>query len=391
MSAQSLTLTDRKRAAILGAAVADAASLGFHWLYDQSRILELEPGTPEFRAPNKADYADTTGYFAHANKNSGDFSQYAEQHCVMLRALNANHGRYDKNQYEAAFIDCFGYGGSYTGYIDHPTRDTLDNITIAQNEALTRASNLPFDGTDELKRKLITKVLGNSKQFSGSLLKQKVEQAVRLTDDNDYLVEHAFKILEACNSVSGYHGANDTQLPALSKLPALVATYAQQENLQGVVESAVRVTNNNDTAVAFGQASANLIEAAITTGSTEISIDVAKQAHTGDTHQLIEQALGSLDETTPQVTSNWGMACQLKIGFPSTIHNLAKSNSFTDAVRQNIYAGGDSCGRSILIGAVMGACFGIGTEKGIPLPWIDKLTHSQSLMSDVDTLLSSTN
>ncbi len=387
MSEPNSTVRERKRGAILGAAVADAASLGFHWLYDQSRIRDLEPNHPEFRQPNKADYADTAGYFAHANKNSGDFSQYGEQHNTMLRTLNANHGTYDKANYESAFIECFGYGGSYSGYIDHPTRDTLNNITIAENDALARASSIPFDGADELKRKLITKILGNAKQFSGDVLKQKVEESVRTTDDNDQLVEHAFRMLDEWNSVNGYHGSDDTQLPALSKLPALVATYAQQENLLSVVESAVRVTNNNDHAVAFGQASANIIEAAITTGDPELSIDAGKQAASDTTRQLIEQALASLDKSTPDVTSDWGMACQLKIGFPSAIHNIAKASSFSEAIRENIYAGGDSCGRSILIGAVTGACYGIDTEKGIPLQWIKKLNQSDKLLNDIEQLL----
>jgi len=390
VSASNLTIRDRKRGAILGAAVADAASLGFHWLYDQSRIIDLEPKTPEFRQPSEADYADTAGYFAHANKKPGDFSQYAEQHCTMLRALNSNNGTYDKAKYETAFNECFGYGGSYTGYIDHPTRDTLNNITIAQNEALMRASSLPFNGTDELRRKLITKVLGNAKQFSGSDLRQKVEESVRLTNDEDHLVEYAFKILEEWNSVNGYHGADDTQLPALSKLPALVAVYAQQENLKNVVESAVRVTNNNDKAVAFGLASANLIEAAIITGVPELSIDAAKQDLSGVTRHLIDQALASQSKSTPEVTNDWGMACQLNIGFPSAIHNIAKASSFEEAIRQNIYAGGDSCGRSILIGSVMGACHGIGTNNGIPSQWVSKLSHSQSLLNDIDQLLNIT-
>ena len=50
--------TDRARAAMMGAAVADAATMGFHWLYDQERIAELAGDAPEFRAPNAADEDD---------------------------------------------------------------------------------------------------------------------------------------------------------------------------------------------------------------------------------------------------------------------------------------------------------------------------------------------
>lgn len=387
MTSKMSDIAERKRGAILGAAVADAAALGFHWLYDQSRILALAPDNPEFRQPDGADYEGVAGYFAHAQKSSGDLSQYGEQHATMLRALDQNRGTYDKAKYETAFIECFGYGGSFTGYIDHPTRDTLNNIMIAENEAVARATDLPFDGTDGLKRKLITKVLGNAKNFTGKVLREEVEKAVRVTDNEEYLVEHAMKMLDQWESVHGYHGGDDTQLPALSKLPALVAVYAQQEGLHAVVDSAIRVTNNNDEAVAFGQASASIIEAAIITGDPLLAVDAARQEQTGLVVSCVEQALASLDRSTPEVTAEWGMACQLSIGFPSAVHNISRSGSFTEAVRQNIYAGGDSCGRSILIGAVMGACFGIGTEKGIPEQWIEKLNASDAILRGIGQLL----
>jgi len=43
MTTPSLSTIERKKGAIIGAAVADAASLGFHWLYDQERIKSLAP------------------------------------------------------------------------------------------------------------------------------------------------------------------------------------------------------------------------------------------------------------------------------------------------------------------------------------------------------------
>ena len=43
----------RARNSILGAFVADAATLGFHWVYSQRRIVELAPDTPEFHEPRR--------------------------------------------------------------------------------------------------------------------------------------------------------------------------------------------------------------------------------------------------------------------------------------------------------------------------------------------------
>lgn len=78
---------------ILGALVADAASMGLHWVYDQAHIRKLAPEAPEFRTPQAADYEGVKGYFAHPTRTAGDLSQYGEQAVVMHRALDG--GTYD--------------------------------------------------------------------------------------------------------------------------------------------------------------------------------------------------------------------------------------------------------------------------------------------------------
>jgi Zn-dependent M32 family carboxypeptidase len=47
--------SQRAKNTVLGALVADASSMGFHWLYSQSRFAELAPSDPEFRDPNDGD------------------------------------------------------------------------------------------------------------------------------------------------------------------------------------------------------------------------------------------------------------------------------------------------------------------------------------------------
>jgi hypothetical protein len=53
------------------------------------------------------------------------------------------------------------------------------------------------------------------------------------------------------------------QLPAFSKLPALVALYGGSADFDAVVESAVRITNNNDNAVALARSVARMLDFAI--------------------------------------------------------------------------------------------------------------------------------
>ena len=98
---------NRAKACILGALVADAATMGLHWVYSQKRILEVAPEAPEFRTPDEADYAGGVGYFAHAGKVAGDFSHYGEQMLVMLESLLESGGSLD----EAYQVDQSAYSG----------------------------------------------------------------------------------------------------------------------------------------------------------------------------------------------------------------------------------------------------------------------------------------
>ncbi|MDX2479415.1 MAG: ADP-ribosylglycohydrolase family protein [Desulfuromusa sp.] len=370
---------NRLQSTIWGALVADAASVGFHWLYNQKRIREIAPESPEFHPPTPSDYGGVNGFYAHGSKGVGDFSQYGEQAMVLLRSLVANGGRYDKTHYENLFHEHFGYGGNYIGYIDHPTRDTLDNIARAEHEALKRSEAVPFGGDDNTKHMMITKVLANVKHAKGEELRNKVEEAVRLTHDDSNMVAYAFKILTELESISGYHGADDEQLPAISKLPALVAVYAGEDALREVVESAVRVTNDNDLAVLFGHAAASIIEAAIQNADPEAAVSAGCENADPIVAKIINEALSLRNEDTSAVTSKFGMSCNLVFGIPSVTHNLVTAGSYREAVRRNIYAGGDSCGRAILLGAVLGATNGVGGKTGIPPEWIENLTQGKEI------------
>ena len=99
--------------------------------------------------------------------------------------------------------------------------------------------------------------------------------------------------------------------------------------------------------------------------------------------KLLDEALSLRNEDTRAVTSKFGMSCNLVFAVPSVTHNLVTSGSYREAVRRNIYAGGDSCGRAILLGAVLGATNGVGGETGIPQEWIENLTRRE----EIDDLL----
>jgi ADP-ribosylglycohydrolase len=380
-------LTTRRRTLVIGALVADAAAMGLHWIYDQDHIQKIAADKPEFRAPDAAHYKDVMGFFAHPTRQIGDPSQYGEQLLVMLRCLTQNNNEYNVETYAAAFRAHFGYGGGYVGYIDHATRDTLDNFRRAQDDALSRAQALPFDGAASVTTAMVTKAMALSTQYAGDELRAKFEEAVRITHNDDAVLAHGFAVLDQIIAAPPATGANDQQLPAIAKLPPLVALLSEDAGFEQAVDSAVKVTSDHERAAAFGRVSGAMMRAAVQTGDAQAIAEAGRAQATPDTDALLADALTRLEASSNDVTKHFGMACDLNYGVPSVLHNVLTAPNYTEAVRRNIYAGGDTCGRAILLGALAGAMHGLGGEKGIPQSWIDTLTHKGELLRGLDTLL----
>ncbi|SPH20130.1 hypothetical protein ASD8599_00868 [Ascidiaceihabitans donghaensis] len=371
-----MLVKERAKNLVLGALVADAATMGTHWIYDQDHIAKLAPSTPEFRAPNAADYQGVPGYFAHEGRKVGDLSQYGEQALVLLRSVAANDGAYDAPHYAAAFRSHFGYGGAFTGYIDHATRETLNNFLRAEDAALAQVKGIAFHGNPKVTVAMIAKALALTRQFSGPVLRTEFEQAVRLTHDDDATVDYGFRVLDEILAMTPVFGAWDVQLPAISKLPGLALCFAQ-DNGDGVLQdawSAVRTTNDHPTAQAHGRMVARMMQRAVHGDTVRQLVDAGRAEASPEVDTLLADALGRMDEDANSVTRHFGLACDLDYGVPAAVHNVMTAGSFTAAVRRNIYAGGDNCGRSILVGALCGAVYGVGGDKGIPHAWLEKLT-----------------
>lgn len=378
---------------ITGAFVADAASMGLHWIYDQNHIQKIAPSNPEFRTPSAADYKDVPGYFAHENRVAGDQSQYGHQALVMLRSLHANDGHFNVNHYSQLFRKYFGYGGDYIGYIDHATRETLDNFIRLEDEALTRARALPFDGDESLTTALVIKALSIRSQYSAEMVTAKFEEAIRITHDNEKVVAHGFKVLAEIEAMGAEKGADDEQFPATSKLAPLIGitrakNLADGAELIALAESAITVTHSHARALSYGGVVASMMEAAADGSDAEGIVQAALSTADAPIKEALGLALSMKDQHLNEVTQHFGLACDLRYGVPSIVHNIANASSYSEAIRNNIYAGGDTCGRSMILGALAGAVFGVDGESGIPSAWIDRLSVKQELDALLDALLS---
>ncbi|WP_227520185.1 ADP-ribosylglycohydrolase family protein [Marinobacter sp. LV10R510-11A] len=164
--------------ALAGGWVADAASLGLHWLYDSQRIHEVGGQSPEFLPPRADYFKGGFGYFAHEGKHSGDTSHYGAATRVLTDSLLASEGALDIRDYQRRFRAFFGPGGLWQGYIDNPTRVTLNNLSAIEQKAIEQAqSTTTAELTVKQKRVLVQKVLPYTRHLSGDQLAEPVRKA----------------------------------------------------------------------------------------------------------------------------------------------------------------------------------------------------------------------
>ncbi len=309
--------TEARAGIVLGALLADAATMGLHWLYDPDRLAMIETvKDPVFLSADRQHFDGTKGYFAHAGKGAGDLSQYGAVLALAMGVLIETGGRTDIPAYQKRYLAFFGPGGGWQGYIDRPTRGTLARIGQAVG-----------DDTPEVT------------------------------------------------------GIDDDQLPALSPVPAVVAAAPDADDLEDRVTRMVRVTNDNPLAIEAALITARLIQGALNAGDLAPLLSSEAEKAGEVLKPLLLEALDRRAEAPVDVAGHFGRACHVHQGLPVVFHILGRAGGFEEGVRANILAGGDSCGRSMALGSILGARFGFGGEQGIPIPWLPRLTDG-SILAD---------
>ena len=324
----------KRSAMILGGFVADSAALGLHWLYDMERISEVSAMKPEFMQPNPEHYAGTKGVFVHHGKDVGDMSHYGEMARIMLQTMahsrdeQGKTGDFTVRDYMDNFKNSFGPGGTWVGYVDKPIAATLRRY-------------------------------------------------------DDYLAEIAYRTdmgddFPPC-------GADDMQLPAVSRLFVLLGMAGVgSPQINEKVERCIGLTNDNEWALAWGRTVSALQMAVLLTDDIDVILQAAVNASPRDLHATILESSRNTQADVTQIANDFGNACLLSQGVPVCLHILRKATSYTEAIRMNILAGGDSCGRAMIIGSLAGALFGVGGDNGIPLPWISKLKCNTDIMGYIE-------
>lgn len=329
-AAAGLLLKNRIVAAIRGAIVADAATMGLHWIYDPSELQTRITSSgrtlsePEFLTPPQPNFYSAQEFRGH---------------------------------YQA------GMSSPYGELLTH----TLQHVASV--------------GPTHLSGQTTSKALYTwAKSFGGrpdGALKKFIETYDQHKDATDYV---------CC-------GADDDQQAMIyAKVVPVTCLFAGQPELPQKLEDVIRAHQNSDNAVRFGLAASRLLEAvllgapldqALATcyensqdASIQEAYDWAKAAAaSGDS---LEQSLLKLshemlkDQPDSPMYNFTARSCNTPQAFMGPLALFFRPEmTFASAVRENILAAGDNCSRSIFIGSIYGALEGReATEE-----WFGKCFH----------------
>jgi len=333
MSVPALSLKNRIQTAIRGAVVADAATMGLHWIYEPAVLLkraEKKVEAPEFATPPQPNYYSSTEYPQH-----------------------------------------------YKAGMSSPYGELL--IHTSQHVASVGPDHLSGATTSKALHKWATFFGGRPDAALTKFMESYKENNMTDKSEDEYI---------CC-------GADDNQAMVYAKVVPVTCLFAGRPELSDKLEQVIRAHQNNDMAVEFGLASAGLLEAVLLGAPTlgealamcyehetkhgtkpvQQAYDRARAAAaTGDS---LEQTLLKLshemmqNEPDSPMYDYVGRSCSLPQAFVGPLALFYKPDmSYVKAVRENILAAGDNCSRSIFIGAVYGAL-----EGEVPSEWIRQCFH----------------
>ncbi|MEP2892704.1 ADP-ribosylglycohydrolase family protein [Tateyamaria sp.] len=184
-------------------------------------------------------------------------------------------------------------------------------------------------------------------------------------------------------------GIDDNQTPALARLPAILVGYQGQDQLPDMIKTAMEVTNINDEATAFSNVFADLATRVMNGEALDDALVAAANGADDIAKADLLNALNTTEDDTvvfAGLNGLMGRACYLSAASPVVFHILARSSSYQEAIERNILAAGDTAGRAIMLGAIMGRVHGVATPTGVPLSWVLKLKDGAAVLQDCETL-----
>jgi ADP-ribosylglycohydrolase len=212
----------------------------------------------------------------------------------------------------------------------------------------------------------------------------------RLFDNYDGYVDGATKgTLE--NLASGKSptesGSGSDDLAGASRIASLI--YVYRNDLPELIASAKSQTafTHNHSHVIICAAFFATVAYQILAGTAPIAAIERAKKDAFDSEPIkdwIQVGLESAAADSRQAILDFGQMCEIPAAFPAVVHLIAKyENDLKTALVENVMAGGDSAGRGLLVGLVLGAHLGMAA---IPLEWLNDMQAYPQIVDMLDKI-----
>ena len=184
-------------------------------------------------------------------------------------------------------------------------------------------------------------------------------------------------------------GPDDQQTVTMARLAPVVCRHLGAPDLLGIVERAVRVSQNHDRTVAFHRVYARILATLLAGTPLPQAIPTAIAAepgpHGAEMAGMLEDALALRNEGVVPATGEFGRSCYLANTFPAILHAaLRHADDPATALIETARAGGDNASRAAVLGAWAGAAHG---PAALPEAWCSRLRHRAEIEALTDRLL----
>jgi ADP-ribosylglycohydrolase len=182
-------------------------------------------------------------------------------------------------------------------------------------------------------------------------------------------------------------GSSSTELSGAARIAPLVFLYHKEpETLVRAARVQTQMTHNNplviDSAEFFARVCCKVLDGS---SPTQAMTEVSAQRFKGFLlFAWVKEGIASAGEESVSTIARFGQSCHTDDAFPGVVHLIAKyGKDLKEALVQAVMAGGDSAGRGLLVGMVLGAHLG---DKGLPREWVSGLKRGADISRLLDRI-----
>ncbi len=176
-------------------------------------------------------------------------------------------------------------------------------------------------------------------------------------------------------------GSASDDLAGAARIASLVYVYRQDpQALLAAARAQTAFSHNNSQVIESAAFFASVTYRILAGAAPLAAIAQAQQEEfaSDPLNKWIKIGLTSAQADTRQAIVDFGQMCEVPAALPSVIHLIAKyENHLKTALVENAMAGGDSAGRGLLVGLVLGAHLGMAA---IPAQWLDGMSARQRIV-----------